>query len=65
MSHSVKHSFATVLASLLCAAVIAMAVRAFASPIAFGQKPAPAKATEGLPPGPLQAKATTSCLECH
>ncbi|HET6175799.1 MAG TPA: hypothetical protein VFE61_02630 [Candidatus Sulfotelmatobacter sp.] len=65
MSHSVKHSFATVLASLLCAAVIAMAALAIASSVAFGQKPAQAKATQSLPPGPLQAKATTSCLECH
>src|SRR5271157_1710047 len=30
---------------------------------AFGQNAAPA--TEDLPPGPMQAKATTSCLECH
>jgi hypothetical protein len=30
------------------------------SPWAFSQKPA-----ADLPPGPMQAKATTSCLECH
>jgi len=32
---------------------------------ALAQKPAPPKPTEDLPPGPMQAKATTSCLECH
>ena len=26
---------------------------------------APPKATEDLPAGPIQAKATTACLECH
>ena len=25
----------------------------------------PAKTTEDLPPGPMQAKATTACTECH
>jgi hypothetical protein len=33
---------------------------AFLSPFAASQK-----ATEDLPPGPMQAKATTSCTECH
>jgi hypothetical protein len=33
--------------------------------IVAAQNPAPPKATEELPPGPMQAKATTSCLECH
>ncbi len=32
---------------------------------ALGQRPASVKATEDLPPGPMQAKATTSCTECH
>jgi len=32
---------------------------------AFGQKPASVKTTEDLPSGSMQAKATTSCLECH
>jgi len=32
---------------------------------AFGQKPAALKLTEDLPSGLMQAKATTSCLECH
>jgi hypothetical protein len=29
------------------------------------QKPASPTLTADLPPGPIQAKATTSCLECH
>jgi hypothetical protein len=33
--------------------------------IASAQKPAAIKTTEDLPAGPMQAKATTSCLECH
>lgn len=32
---------------------------------AFAQKPAVAKTTEVLPAGPMQAKATTACTECH
>jgi len=32
---------------------------------AFGQKLAAMKPTEDLPAGTMQAKATTSCLECH
>jgi len=31
----------------------------------IAQKAAPSKVTEDLPSGPMQAKATTSCLECH
>ena len=34
-------------------------------PFALSQKPATPKLTEDLPPGPMQAKATASCLECH
>jgi len=44
-------------------AVLALAI--MASFWAHAQKPTPAKATEDLPPGAMQAKATTSCLECH
>jgi hypothetical protein len=33
--------------------------------IANAQRSAPAKATEDLPSGAMQAKATTACLECH
>jgi hypothetical protein len=32
--------------------------------VAFAQKPAP-KPTADLPDGPMQAKATTACTECH
>lgn len=38
---------------------------AFTCSLGFSQKPTPTKATEDLPPGPVAAKATTSCLECH
>jgi hypothetical protein len=31
----------------------------------FAQKSAHAQTSEVLPAGPMQAKATTSCLECH
>ncbi len=36
-----------------------------ASIIVAAQSAAPAKTTEDLPSGAMQAKATTSCLECH
>jgi mono/diheme cytochrome c family protein len=32
---------------------------------ALDQKAAPASVTADLPAGPMQAKATTACLECH
>jgi len=32
---------------------------------ALDQKAAPANVTADLPAGPMQAKATTACLECH
>ena len=64
MSHSLrlslsKESRAAILRRLVAAAVGVVAI-ALASPFAASQK-----ATEDLPPGPMQAKATTSCLECH
>ena len=31
----------------------------------LAQQPAPANVTADLPSGPMQAKAATSCLECH
>jgi hypothetical protein len=34
-------------------------------PWARAQKSASAKVTTDLPPGPMQAKTTTACLECH
>jgi hypothetical protein len=49
----------------LLAAAIAAGVLAVVSTTAFSQKQLTVKATEDLPPGPMQAKATTSCLECH
>ncbi len=33
--------------------------------VASAQKRAPANLTADLPPGPMQAKATSACLECH
>jgi len=33
--------------------------------VASAQKPAAANVTADLPPGPMQAKATAACLECH
>jgi len=51
------------LSTMLFALVMAWAV--MFPLIAIAQRPAPAKATEDLPSGTMQAKATTSCLECH
>jgi hypothetical protein len=44
-----------------------LVVCALASWLAFAQKPAasPEKITEELPSGPMQARATTACTECH
>jgi hypothetical protein len=36
-----------------------------ATPFVLSQKSSAPKVTEDLPPGPMQTKATTSCLECH
>jgi len=38
---------------------------AMAGPRALSQKAAMPTPTEDLPSGPMQAKATSSCLECH
>jgi len=51
------------LSAMLLALVMA-SVTALPFP-ALAQKPAPPKPTEDLPSGVMQAKATTSCLECH
>jgi hypothetical protein len=48
--------------SIASLGLIAVLVLSFA---ALGQKPVASKATEDLPAGPMQTKATTSCLECH
>jgi hypothetical protein len=46
--------------------VALLVVRAAMFPfIVVAQQSAPAKATEDLPRGTMQAKATSSCLECH
>lgn len=50
---------------MFCAAV-AMAILAAVIPFwALSDRPSPAKVTEDLPAGAMQAKATTACLECH
>jgi mono/diheme cytochrome c family protein len=49
--------FAVALATITLAMMLPFA--------ALAQKPASSKATEDLPPGAMQAKATISCLECH
>src|ERR1700676_3333727 len=49
-------------AARLSAMLVALAIFSFA---ALAQQAAAVKPTEDLPPGPLQAKATASCLECH
>jgi mono/diheme cytochrome c family protein len=45
----------------LFAALVVLALTA----VSQAQKPAGATLTADLPAGPMQAKATTSCLECH
>jgi len=45
--------------------MVAVVVAAIFPFTAFGQKPANVKLTEDLPSGSMQAKATSSCLECH
>src|ERR1700733_2270079 len=51
--------------AVFCAAV-AMAILAAIMPFwALSDRPTPAKGTEDLPAGAMQAKATTACLECH
>jgi hypothetical protein len=45
---------------------VAILLLSFVSPFAAqAQKPAQAGVTADLPPGTMQAKATTACLECH
>src|SRR5579863_7878642 len=47
-------------------ALLAASISATALPFwALSEKPTPAKPTEDLPAGAMQAKATTACLECH
>ena len=56
MSHK-KLSNALALAPILLATMSPFTVLA--------QKPASPQTAEDLPAGPMQAKATTSCMECH
>jgi len=47
-------------------ALLAASIFALALPFwALSEKPTPAKPAEDLPPGAMQAKATTACLACH
>ena len=60
MSPKLKNIFRKVASTL---AILAVATT---SPFwALSEKAEPAKVTEDLPPGPIQTKATTACLECH
>lgn len=45
--------------------IVAIALFAVFALTAFAQKPTSPKTTEDLPAGPMQAKATTTCTECH
>jgi hypothetical protein len=47
------------------AAIVLLALATAWPFAARAQKPLPANLTADLPPGPLQAKATSACLECH
>ena len=55
--------------SFVAATVLILVALLFASPLLLSQNAlsnnTAANLTEELPPGPMQAKATTSCLECH
>jgi hypothetical protein len=58
-----KLSRARALARSFAAAAGGVIALTVVSVLAFSQKPT--KTTEDLPAGQMQAKATTSCLECH
>jgi hypothetical protein len=53
--------YATALSAAVVGGVLAVTLPFWA----LSDKPLPAKVTEDLPAGAMQAKATTSCLECH
>jgi len=57
MSHRLKVDIATTLATVVILALAALSFRA--------QSQKAVSLTETLPIGPMQAKATTACLECH
>ena len=57
---------ASALTNFRARTLAAIALFALVSPFsAHAQKPTTANATADLPAGPMQAKATTACLECH
>jgi hypothetical protein len=60
MSPKLKNIFCTVAPTIAILAVTTISLS-----WGLSEKPAAAKVTEDLPPGPMQAKATTACLECH
>jgi hypothetical protein len=64
MSPSLKSSFAAASAQWIIA-MASILFLAFTCSLGFSQKPVQTKATEDLPDGPIAARATTSCLECH
>jgi hypothetical protein len=56
------------LRTIFCTVAPTLAIFAVAATSPFwaqSQQTVPAKVTEELPPGAMQAKATTACLECH
>src|SRR5258708_11609468 len=57
MSHSVKKSLTRTLAGIF--------ILAFATAFWAQDQNANVIGAQDLPPGPMQRKATTSCLECH
>jgi len=63
MSLSVTKSSA--LAALLAVATALWAQEQKPQVIMGLQNPPPVRFNDGLPPGAMQAKATTACLECH
>ena len=45
---------------------LTLLIASFVMPLALrAQKSGPPQPTADLPPGPMQAKATTACTECH
>jgi len=55
----------TAKSDMAVSAIALLALISVSSFWALDQKAAPATVTADLPAGPMQAKATTACLECH
>jgi len=55
--HLFRRAFVTLAAVALILGIVSLNAR--------GEKPVQANYTADLPPGPMQAKATTACTECH